>query len=88
MNGVTLKTSNKFEKENEEEKLFKKRFLDRTSLHSKRLEVVGERENGRAREGVSISRARFFLCPLLTRASYGGYDRTLHENTGPNKHIR
>ena len=77
---MTLKTSNKFEKENEEEKLFKKRFLDRTRLRSKRLEVVGERENGRAR-------ARFFLCPLLTRASYGGYDRTLHENTGPNKHI-
>ena len=85
---MTLKTSNKFEKENEEEKLFKKRFLDRTSLRSKRLEVVGERENGRAREGVSFSRARFFLCSLLTRASYGGYDRTLHENTGPNKHIR
>ena len=61
--------NNKFENENEEEKLFKKRFLDKTSLHSRRLEVVGERENGRARESVSFSRPRFFLCPLLSSRS-------------------
>ena len=50
-----------------------------SSLRSRRLEVVGERENGRARgrhargEGVSFSRARFFLCPLLPSACYAGY---------------
>ena len=40
------------------------------SLRSRRLEVVGERENGRARgrhaRGVSFSRARFFWCPLIS----------------------
>jgi len=42
-----------------------------TSLRSRRLEVVGERENGRARvrhargECLLRSRARFFLCPLV-----------------------
>ena len=36
------------------------------SLRSRRLEVVGERENGRAR-------ARFFLCPPLPSACYAGY---------------
>ena len=47
------------------------------SLRSRRLEVAGERENGRARgrhaRGVSFSRARFFLCPLLPSAWYAGY---------------
>ena len=79
--------NNKFENENEEEKLFKKGFLDKTSLRGRRLEVVGERENGRARESVSFSRARFFLCALLPSVSYAGYDRILHKNTGPNTHI-
>ena len=54
----------------------------RASLRSRRLEVAGERENGRARgrhargEGasrVSFSRARIFLCPLLPSACYAGY---------------
>ena len=43
------------------------------SLRSRRLEVAGERENGRARgrhARVSFSRARFFLCPLLPSACY------------------
>ena len=35
-------------------------------LHSRRLEVVDEREN------VSFSRARVFLCPLLPSACYAG----------------
>ena len=35
-------------------------------LRSRRLEVVGERDN------VSSSRARFFLCPLLPSACYAG----------------
>ena len=54
------------------------------SLSIRRFEVVGERENGRARgrhtggvsslpSGVSFSRARFFLCPLLPNACYAGY---------------
>ena len=59
--------------------------LHGASLRSRRLEVVGERENGCARgrhargEGapalpsrVSFSRARFFLCPLLPSARYAG----------------
>ena len=52
------------------------------SRRSRHLEVVGERENGRARgrhargelplpSRVS-SRARFFLCPLLPSACYVG----------------
>ena len=39
-------------------------------------EVVGERENGRGEgdtRGVSFSRARFLLCPLLPSACYAGY---------------
>ena len=40
------------------------------SLCSRRLEVVGERENGRC---VSPSRARFFLCPLLPSACHAGW---------------
>ena len=50
------------------------------SLRSRSLEVVGERENGRARgrhaRGVS-SRARFFLCPS---ACYAGFplDSVIH----------
>ena len=54
------------------------------SLSSRSFEVVGERENGRARgrhtggvsslpSDVSFSRARFFLCPLLPNACYAGY---------------
>ena len=47
------------------------------SLRSRRLEVVGERENGRARgrhaRGVSFSRASFSLSPLLPSACYAGY---------------
>ena len=39
---------------------------DFRSLRSRRLEVAGERENGRARG--SFSRALFFLCPLLPSA--------------------
>ena len=45
------------------------------SLRSRRSEVVGERENGRAEgdtRGVSFSRARFLLCPLLPSACYAG----------------
>ena len=44
-----------------------------SSLRSRRLEVVGERENGRARgrhargEGVSFSRARFFFVPTNSK---------------------
>ena len=43
----------------------------KSSLRSRRLEVVGERENGRARGDtrVSFSRAHFFLCPLLPSAT-------------------
>ena len=37
------------------------------SLRSRRLEVVGERENGRARETLSFSRARFFLVPTTSK---------------------
>ena len=52
-----------------------------TSLHSRRLEVVGERESGRSRgrhaRGVSFSRARFFLCPLLPSACYAGYQKSV-----------
>ena len=56
---------------------FRARKVTGTSLRSRRLEVVGERENGRARgrhakgeealslpSRVSFSRARFFLCPI------------------------
>ena len=47
-----------------------------SSLRSRRLEVVGEREGGRARgkhaRGDSFSRARFFLSPLLPSARYTG----------------
>ena len=56
------------------------------SLRSRRLEVVGERENGRTQgrrargEGtlplpsrVFFSHNRFFLCPLLPSACYAGY---------------
>ena len=54
------------------------------SLRSGRLEVVGERENGRARgrhvRRVSFSRARFFLCPLLPSACYAGYIVTVYLN--------
>ena len=66
----------------------KKNSLKRASL-IKLACVAGtcERENGRARESVSFSRARFFLCPLLPSLSYAGYDRILHKNTGPNTHI-
>ena len=48
------------------------------SLRSRRLEVAGERENGRSRgvlplhSRVSFSRARFFLCLLLPSAFYAG----------------
>ena len=47
-----------------------------SSLRGGRLEVVGEREGGRARgkhaRGDSFSRARFFLSPLLPIACYTG----------------
>ena len=39
-----------------------KRCLELNSLRSRRLEVVGERENGRARGSVSPSRANVFSC--------------------------
>ena len=48
-------------------------------LRSRRLEVVGERENGRVQgrhalpSRVFFSRARFFLCPLLPSACYASY---------------
>ena len=51
-------------------------FVSRS--RSRRLEVVGERENGRTQgrhargEGVSFSLARFFLYPLLPNACYAG----------------
>ena len=52
-----------------------------TSLRSRRLEVVGERERERAcaRETrVSPSRAHvFFLCPLLPSACYAGYEKSV-----------
>ena len=51
-----------------------------TSLRSRRLEVVGERERAGVREGdtrVSFSRARFFLCPLLPSACYAGYEKSV-----------
>ena len=49
----------------------------RSSLRSRRLEVAGEREKGRARgrHARAFSRARFFLCPLLPSACYAGYVR-------------
>ena len=49
-------------------------WLIHTSLRSRRLEVVGERENGRAwgRHAKGFSCARFFLCPLLPSACYVG----------------
>ena len=47
------------------------------SLRSRRLEVVGERENGRARARFflcpPLPSARFFLCPPLPSACYAGY---------------
>ena len=47
------------------------------SLRSRRLEVIGERQNGRTRGrhagGVSFSHARLFLCSLLPSACYVGY---------------
>ena len=43
------------------------KILSHSSLRSRRLEVVGERENGSVRgrnaTRVFFSRARFFLCP-------------------------
>ena len=60
----------------------KKKNKRETSLRSRRLEVVGERANGRVRgwrargeplpSRVSFSRARFFFCPLLPSACYAG----------------
>ena len=53
------------------------------TVRSRSLEVVGERENRRARgrhaRGVS-SRARFFLCPLVPSACYAGFplDSVIH----------
>ena len=56
-----------------------------TSLRSRHLEVVVERENGHARgrhargevaSCVSFSRARFFLCPLLPSSCHAGYSST------------
>ena len=49
-----------------------------TCLRSRRLEVVGEIENRRARgRHVSPSGAPvFFLCPLLPSACYAGYEVT------------
>ena len=59
--------------------VFKFRFFTSStavhSLRSRRLEVAGERENGRARgrhARGSFSRARFLLCPLLPSACYPG----------------
>ena len=48
-----------------------------SSLRSRRLEVVGERDNGRARETsegfLLLARAFFFsLCPLPPSACYAG----------------
>ena len=47
------------------------------SLRSRRLEVVGERENGRERARFflcpPLPSARFFLCPPLPSACYAGY---------------
>ena len=41
----------------------------KSSLRSRRLEVVGERENRRARGSVSFSRASFFFRPLVPSAA-------------------
>ena len=61
-------------------------FLDRNSLRSRRLEVVGTRKKGRARRRhargevapspsrVSLARARSLFRPLLPSACYVGYD--------------
>ena len=50
-------------------------FCLKSSLRIRRLEVVGERENGRARGGHAclLLARRFFLCPLLPSACHGGY---------------
>ena len=49
------------------------RVRDITSLRSRRSEVVGERESGRARGRHARGEgARFFLCPPLPSASYAG----------------
>ena len=62
-------------------------FTDNHSLRSRLLEVVGEKENGRARGRhergvvrVSFSRARFFVCPLLPSACFAGYDNHFSTN--------
>ena len=51
--------------------------IDHDSLRSRRLEVVRERENGRARARFflcpPLPSARFFLCPPLPSACYAGY---------------
>ena len=51
-------------------------ILPYSNLRSRRLEVVGERENGRPRD---FPRTRFFLCPLLPSASYAGYSILMRE---------
>ena len=49
------------------------RVRDITSLRSRRSEVVGEKESGRARGRHARGEgARFFLCPPLPSASYAG----------------
>ena len=54
---------------------------DFRSLRSRRLEIVGERENRRARG--SFSRALFFLCPLLPSAyDFRGLVRGVGLNMG------
>ena len=49
----------------------------KTSLRSRRLEVVGTRKNGRARTlRVSLARARSLSRSLLPSACYAGYTKT------------
>ena len=49
--------------------------LSTCSLRSRRLEIVGERENGgaRGRHACLLLARPFFLCPLLPSACYAGY---------------
>ena len=64
------------------------KMLSHSSLRSRRLEVVGERENGSVRgrnaTRAFFSRARFFLCPQTL--STGGNKQFLALRIDP--HVR
>ena len=67
-------------------------YLFGFSLRSRRLEVVGERENRRTRGRHArvdfFSLARFFSCPLLTSPCYAGYFGLFFDNFTPDKCTR